>query len=143
MSHFSEAPAPLRVLIVEDDADLASLVERLLAARATVTVVADGIGAVSAFRTALSEGRPFHTVCLDLNLPGMDGLRVLRAMRRAESEPWSGTHAKARIVMMTVHGGRDPVLQAAAGGVDGYLVKPFAPDDLLRRLVGESVAATP
>ncbi len=134
-------PALPRVLVVEDDADLATLIQQLLVGRAEVTVANDGILGVREFRGALAAGHPFDTVALDLDLPGMDGLRVLRALRRAEREPWAGVHGRARIVIMTVHRAASHVAQASEAGADGFLVKPFAPDELLRRLALVDAAA--
>jgi len=65
-------------------------------------------------------------VLLDIRMPGMSGLDILRLMRARQNRP--------KILMLTAQ--RDPgtIMQAIEQGADGYLVKPFKPLDLLKRV---------
>jgi len=131
--NYPSASAP-RILIAEDDRDLAQLLCSLLPAEARVVVEHDGIAAVNSVRNALRDGAHFDLLCLDLNLPGMDGARVLRAVRRLEAEFARPGLEPMRIVMMTTSRERATVRAALAAGVNDYLVKPFSPEEFLQRL---------
>jgi two-component system chemotaxis response regulator CheY len=72
-----------RVLIVEDSPAMRELL-RLAVKRLPDVIIAqaeDGVGALRALHDARTEGRPFHLVLLDLNMPVMDGMAVLYRMR--------------------------------------------------------------
>ena len=68
----------------------------LLGSAATVDWAADGAGALDRFRAAREEGRPFDLVCIELGLPDMDGLFLLRCLRRDERS--HGTRTRALMV---------------------------------------------
>lgn len=136
------SPARARVLVVEDDDALAELIATVLEPMAEVRRVRDGIAGLDALRSAVEVGRPFDAVCLDVLMPGMDGLRVLRALRRHEATLPPGQRPGTRVLIMTTQSSRDAVLKAAAEGVDGFLLKPFTPEELVRRLgLGAGAAA--
>ncbi len=111
-----------RVLVVDDDAPVRRMLERTLAAEGLeVVVAADGGQALA----AAERDRP-DLVVLDVTMPGMDGLAVCRRLRR--------NGLAAPILLLTA---RDAVADRVAGldaGADDYLVKPFAPEELLARL---------
>lgn len=113
----------MRVLIVEDEADLAeALATGLRREGYAVDAAADGESALD--RVGYT---PYDAVLLDLNLPDVDGLEVCRAIR---SDPDSTT----RVLMLTA---RDSIEERVAGldqGADDYLAKPFALPELLARL---------
>jgi len=109
------------VLLVEDEENLASLVQAYLE-REGYSVVAVGSGA-----EALSalERQPVRLVVLDLTLPDMDGLEVCRQIRARSSVP---------VVMLTA---RDDEVDRLAGldvGADDYIGKPFSPKELVARM---------
>lgn len=110
-----------RILVVDDDARLASSLRRALAYEGhAVEVAADGPAALVAARD-----RPPDLVVLDVMLPGIDGVEVCRRLRAGSDLP---------ILMLTA---RDAVSDRVAGldaGADDYLVKPFAYDELLARV---------
>jgi DNA-binding response OmpR family regulator len=110
-----------RILIVEDEAEIADYLRRGLAFEGfAVDVAGDGQAALVAARE-----RPPDVVVLDLMLPGIDGMEVARRLRTASSVP---------IIMLTA---RDSVADRVAGlerGADDYLVKPFAFEELLARI---------
>ncbi|KAA0256274.1 MAG: DNA-binding response regulator [Acidobacteria bacterium] len=109
-----------RVLLVEDDDSLAAAVVRELSASGLQVVRA--VSGEEALRLAGRE--PPDLVLLDWGLPGIDGLEVLRRLRRASSVP---------VLMLTA---RDEEADRVLGlevGADDYLVKPFAPRELVAR----------
>ncbi|MBX0330128.1 response regulator transcription factor [Oscillochloris sp. ZM17-4] len=110
-----------RILIVEDEAEIAGYLRRGLVYEGyAVEVAGTGAGALAAARE-----RPPDLVILDLGLPDIDGLDVARRLRAGP--PLS-------ILMLTA---RDAVTDRVAGlegGADDYLTKPFAFEELLARV---------
>jgi DNA-binding response OmpR family regulator len=108
------------ILICEDDATLAAILRRLLRERRhCVSVVSEGQLAVEAV-----EREPPDLLLLDLMLPDMDGLDVCRQLRGKFTGP---------IIIMS---GRAAEIDRVVGleiGADAYLVKPFAPSELMAR----------
>ena len=126
-----------KVLIVEDDPDTVKLVGLYLARDGhKVLTAADGIEGLRLAR----EARP-DLVVLDLNLPGMDGMEVCRALREESVVP---------IVMLTARVDEKDRLAGLDLGADDYVIKPFSPRELaarvravLRRTAGESLERGP
>ena len=113
-----------RVLVVDDDVALAEMLGIVLRGEGFDPVFcADGGEAVQAFR----DSRP-DIILLDLMLPGMDGLEILRRMR--------GEGRKACVLILTA---KDTVQDRVAGldlGADDYLVKPFASSNVVDVYIG-------
>jgi len=65
-------------------------------------------------------------VLLDLNMPGMDGLETLQALKQLEPAP--------KVVILTVSDAQEDVIAAMRGGADGYLLKDMDPQELLNKL---------
>ncbi|TDH64263.1 response regulator transcription factor [Dankookia rubra] len=112
----------MRILVVEDSAALAAqLREALVAAHFAVDLAPDGEEALF-----LGETEPYDAAVLDLGLPRLDGLTVLRRWRAA-----------GRAMPVLILTARDSWTEKVAGldaGADDYLAKPFAMGELLARL---------
>ncbi len=112
----------MKILIVEDDAEIASAVREGLDEAGYVTqVVRDGERALR-----VAEGGGFGLILLDLMLPSMDGLEICRRLRAARMN--------VPILMVTA---RDTIPDRVGGlemGADDYLVKPFDFEELLARV---------
>ena len=111
-----------RVLVVDDDPPLRRMLQRSLVAEGfAVTVAADGPAALVAVEDAVPD-----VIVLDVAMPGLDGIAVCRRLReKGLATP---------VLMLTA---RDAVADRVAGlesGADDYLVKPFAPEELVARL---------
>jgi two-component system, OmpR family, alkaline phosphatase synthesis response regulator PhoP len=113
---------PHRVLIVEDDPDLAfGLRNNLEIEGYVVDTAADGVRAAQ----VLSQER-YDLVLLDLMLPGMDGLRVLRTIReRGDRTP---------VLILTARGQEEDKVRGLRLGADDYVTKPFGVLELLARI---------
>lgn len=112
----------MRVLIVEDDPDLADLLQRTFRDVAWAPdVVANGTAATTAL--AVTD---YDLAVLDLGLPDIDGFEVCRRHR--------ARGGRTPILMLTARAGLDDRIRGLDGGADDYLAKPFAIEELLARL---------
>jgi two-component system OmpR family response regulator len=112
---------PLSVLIVDDDARLFELLESYLSQNAVMARSApDGQTALR-----LLEEHAVDAVLLDIMMPGMDGLSVLRKVREKSDVP---------VIMLTAKGDETDRVVGLELGADDYLPKPFSPRELLARV---------
>jgi DNA-binding response OmpR family regulator len=112
-----------RILVVDDDADVRSMVRTVLETEGyAVDVANDGFAALRAV-----EARTPDCVVLDVMMPGMDGHAVLSRIR-------GGDRSQMPVVMLTAAADDDQAWQAWTEGVDYFLAKPFDADELLRYL---------
>jgi two-component system, OmpR family, response regulator ResD len=111
------------VLVVDDEPTIAEVVSRYLE-RAGYDAVSAADGA-AALRMA-AERRP-DLVVLDLMLPEIDGLEVLRRLR-------AGGGARTPVILLTAKGEHDDRLAGLRSGADDYVVKPFSPSELVARV---------
>jgi two-component system, OmpR family, response regulator MprA len=110
-----------RVLVVEDDEEIAQVLQRSLRLEGyEVRVAGDG-------ESALDQSAAFNPdlVILDLGLPRLDGMEVARRLRSADDVP---------ILMLTARDALESRVEGLDAGADDYLVKPFERQELLARL---------
>lgn len=114
----------MRLLLVEDNAELAEWVSKALAhAGYAVDVMNRGDHADHALLT-----QPYDVVVLDLSLPGLDGLEVLKRMRAREST------AHTPVLVLTARGSTEDRVRGLNLGADDYLPKPFDLSELEARI---------
>jgi len=117
----------MRLLVVEDEADLADAVARGLRREGyAVDVAYDGDEALDK-----ASVNAYDLICLDLNLPGTDGIEVVRRVRHQAA---AGGVTAPRVIMLTA---RDRITDRVVGldeGADDYLVKPFDFAELTARV---------
>ena len=111
--------SPMKVLLVEDDEGVASALTELLG-QTGADVTCAGRGS-----DALHRVKDCDLVLLDLGLPDMDGLDVLRTLRRASAVP---------VIIMTARDSDGAVVLGLRAGADDYLVKPVRKAVLLARI---------
>lgn len=112
----------MRVLVVEDEPKMASLLARGLTRQGAVVDVADR-GEDALWKAA--PGR-YDAIVLDVMLPGIDGFETCRRLR--EAQVWSP------VLMLTARGEVEDRVTGLDGGADDYLAKPFDFDELGARL---------
>ena len=110
-----------KILIIEDEAKIARFIEMELSYEGYTTEKAsDGREGLS-----LAEAGSFDLILLDIMLPGLSGMEVLRRLRRSSDVP---------VILLTA---RDSVVDKVSGldsGADDYITKPFATEELLARI---------
>jgi DNA-binding response OmpR family regulator len=118
MSEYERSP---RILVVEDDQDIADVLQRSLRMEGyEVRTAGDGLA-------ALDEAHGFlpDVVILDLGLPRLDGIEVARELRRDDDVP---------ILILTARDALESRVEGLDSGADDYLVKPFERQELLARI---------
>jgi len=122
-----EAPMS-RVLVVDDSATMRKIIVKGLRdagfGTCEFTEAADGTSALEALRK-----NEFDLVLSDINMPGMDGLSLVRSARED-----SAISPDLPIVMITTEGGLEKVEQALAAGATDYLHKPFSTQQLQEKI---------
>ncbi|WP_339278695.1 response regulator transcription factor [Paenibacillus sp. FSL W8-1187] len=112
-----------KLLIVDDDREIAELIQIYLANEGYATVLAhDGEEAL-----AMAAAEPFHLIVLDIMMPKADGLEVCRQLRREGS-------AQVPILMLSARAADMDKIMGLMTGADDYMVKPFNPLELVARV---------
>jgi DNA-binding response OmpR family regulator len=110
-----------RILVIDDDQRLRELLAEYLGGRGfEVDTAPDGDAGLQALR-----GGGFDLAVLDVMMPGMDGLEVVRELRKTSNVP---------VVMLTARGDETDRIVGLELGADDYLPKPFNPRELLARI---------
>jgi len=112
----------MRILVVEDEAKVASFIRKALEEESyAVDVCGDGATGLD-----LGQSGAYDLIVLDIMLPGLTGLEVLKELRK--------TRIKAPILLLTALSKVDQKVKGLDAGADDYLTKPFAIDELLARV---------
>ena len=119
------AAAAIKVMIVDDQASMRAMIRQALQSLGFKDL-RDKAGAADAL-VALREDR-VHLIISDYNMPEMDGLQFLEAVRK---DP---VLCKTVFIMLTGSADREIVQKAAALGVNNYVVKPFSPAALKEKI---------
>jgi two-component system response regulator TctD len=115
----------MRILLVEDNVELSHWIAKALRdAKLTVELAANGADA-----DAMLHTQDYALVILDLTLPKMDGLEVLRRLRAR-----GGARARTPVMILTARGGLEEKVQGLNLGADDYLAKPFELAELEARI---------
>jgi two-component system phosphate regulon sensor histidine kinase PhoR len=111
-----------KILIADDETDIALILKLQLEDAGYRTVhVKDGVEALEALAK-----EQFELLMLDIKMPRMDGLQVLKRARAG--------YPSMVVIMMTAHGSEEIAVQAMKEGALDYIAKPFSNDDMLKRV---------
>ena len=128
----------MRVLIVEDNATNRTILQHQLAALgADCAVAVDGHAGLASLRAALLQGSPYHLVLIDMKMPRMNGIELIRAVRGD-----SGLQ-DTKLALLTSMSASGEVAAARAAGADAYLTKPVHREELFKELARLAGAALP
>jgi two-component system chemotaxis response regulator CheY len=118
----------ISALIVDDSSVMRKIVERSLRqaglALANVFEASSGVEALDVLRR-----QRVHLILSDINMPNMDGLEFLRQLRAQNLAP------DVPVVMITTESSEDHVREAILAGAQGYIRKPFTPEQVKERVL--------
>lgn len=116
----------MRVLLVDDSMSMRRIQRTQLGNCGVTDIVEaeDGVDALEKLEAAM----PVDIVCLDINMPRMDGMSCLKKIRE------NPAFKDVKVVMVTSESEKKKVIEAIQAGANNYLVKPFTPDSLKEKL---------
>lgn len=121
-----------KILIVDDESDIRELLSvRLKHAGFDIEEAQNGREAIGAFIEG-HHNRPFDLVLLDIMMPGLNGLDVLRILRSEEENRGIDYGSGVPIIMITAL--KEPWMESFKCGCDDYIIKPYKPEDLMKKI---------
>lgn len=124
----------LKILIAEDDFASRRYLGRFLEQYGVCDTVVDGMETVEAFVLATRERKPYDAVFLDIMMPKLDGVNVLKTIRELEKQGGPDVKNPAKIIMVTALGEARLVRSAFEHGCDAYASKPLDTAKLLEAM---------
>jgi two-component system chemotaxis response regulator CheY len=115
----------MRILIAEDDSASRKFLHRFLSQYGKCDMVVDGLEALDAFVISIKEREPYDLICLDIMMPKVDGVKVLKAIRDMETQKGLLPAKRSRVIMTTALAETQLVQNAFEIGCEAYATKPI------------------
>lgn len=115
----------MRNLVVEDDMASRKFLQKFLSQYGETDVVVDGMEALDAFLFSLKSNQPYDLICLDVMMPKVDGIKVLKTIRALETQKGILPQKRVKVIMTTALTGTDYVQNAFEIGCEGFASKPI------------------
>jgi CheY-like chemotaxis protein len=124
----------MRILVVDDDMVSRKKMEVILQEFGDCFLAESGQDAIRVFREASAKDVPFDLISLDISMPDIDGIEVLKQIRQLEKDLDLPPKRQARVMMVSSHADQDLVLGSVAAGCNNYIVKPFERAKVVEKL---------
>jgi two-component system, chemotaxis family, chemotaxis protein CheY len=124
----------MRILIAEDDLASRKFLFKFLSAYGECDLVVDGVETLDAFLMAMKDGNPYNLICLDIMMPKVDGVKVLKYIRDLETQQGLLPEKRSKIIMTTALAETQFVQNAFDIGCDAYAAKPIDTQKLIEVL---------
>lgn len=121
----------MRILIAEDDLAGRKFLFKFLSQYGECDLTVDGIETLDAYLLALKENRPYHLICLDIMMPKVDGVKILKAIRDLEKQNGVLPEQRVKVIMTTALAQTEHVYNAFEIGCEAYAAKPIDTEKLV------------
>lgn len=115
----------MKILIAEDDFASRKFLFKFLSQYGECDMTIDGEETIDAFSLAHDEGKPYDLICLDIMMPKMDGIKVLKNIREIEDEKGIDERERVKIIMTTALNDVKNVFDSFETGCQAYASKPI------------------
>lgn len=115
----------MRILIAEDDLASRKYLYKIISQYGDCDIVLDGLEALDAYLIAIKDESPYDLICLDIMMPRVDGVKVLKSIRDLETQKGLLPEKRAKIIMTTALAETQLVQNAFDIGCDAYAAKPI------------------
>ncbi|MCX7708701.1 MAG: response regulator [Clostridia bacterium] len=124
----------MKILVAEDDKVSRDFLSRFLSPYGVCDPVIDGLEALDALFIAMKENKPYDLVCLDIMMPKVDGVRVLKAIRDMEKQKGMLPEKRSKVIITTALAGSDFIDKAWDIGCDSCIEKPIDTELLISEI---------
>ncbi|MDQ0192450.1 response regulator [Paenibacillus wynnii] len=124
----------MKILVAEDDLVSRKFLSKFLTPYGEVDTVVDGLEALDAYLLSLKDNDPYDLLCLDIMMPRVDGVKVLKAIRDYETQKGISLEKRLKVIMTTALAEADNVKQSFEYGCEAYAAKPINTDKFLQVL---------
>lgn len=122
----------MRILIAEDDMTSRRFLSKVLSQYGECDLVIDGMEALDAYLISVKEKEPYDVICLDIMMPRVDGIKVLKAIRDFEKQRGILPENTVKIIMITALVDDEYAKMALELGCVAYVSKPIDIDKLIK-----------
>lgn len=121
----------MKILIVEDDLSSRKFLNIILSRYGECDVVIDGLEGIEAYLLAMRNKEPYDLICLDIMMPKMDGIKVLKTIREMEAKQFILPEKRVKIIMTTALSEKELVQESFSCGCDAFASKPIDTNNLV------------
>lgn len=125
----------MRILIAEDDLSSRKFLFKFLSRYGECDLVVDGLEALDAILMSIKENKPYDLICLDIMMPKVDGVKVLKHIKDLEAQKGMLPEKRSKIIMTTALAESQFVQNAFEIGCDAYAAKPIDTDKFVEVLI--------
>ena len=125
----------MRILIAEDDMTSRKFLFKFLSTYGECDIVVDGLEALDAVLISMKENKLYDLICLDIMMPKVDGVKVLKHIKDLEKQKGILAEKRSKIIMTTALAEAQFVQNAFEIGCDAYAAKPIDTDKLVEVLI--------
>lgn len=115
----------MKILVAEDDHASRKFLQKYFDQYGICDVVVDGLEALDAFMLAVNDNSPYDLLCLDIMMPKVDGVRVLKAVRDFEKQKGVREKDRTKVIVTTALADSIFMQQAYDLGCEAYTTKPI------------------
>ncbi|MDP4180986.1 MAG: response regulator [Bacillota bacterium] len=115
----------MRILIAEDDMASRKFLSRFLSKYGDCDITVDGLEAVEAFMVSFDIKKPYDLVCLDIMMPKLDGIKVLKTIREIEKQKGVPEGEQVKVIMTSALNELEVVNDSFDSGSEAYATKPI------------------
>ncbi|MFW2490418.1 response regulator [Clostridium chromiireducens] len=115
----------MKILIVEDDEVSRLFLQKSLSQYGECDITIDGMEALDAYLIGLQEGMPYDLICLDIMIPKVNGVKVLKSIRELERKKRMKKNQYVKVIVITALAETQFVNESLTEGYDVYIEKPI------------------
>lgn len=124
----------MKTLIVDDNIANRVSMQKIMAEMGENRALGNGFDAINDFEANLFLRDPYDLILLDIVMPDINGVKVLNQIRKIEEENNIPKENRVKILMVTSHSQKDIIVTCLKAGCNGYIVKPFKRDVIIKKL---------
>ncbi len=125
----------MKILVAEDDFASRRFLAKFLSQFATVDITVDGVEALDAYLLAEKDNSPYDLICLDIVMPKVDGVEVLKSIRDYESSKGIMPDKRVKIIITSALHETHLVQKSFEFGCEAFITKPIDTEKLIEVMV--------